>query len=326
MIERWRTHADQVGPGYLSNSFGFMDEEPETGTPEAPVVVTLGDSFSASIVPHLYHFTTVAERALPGVRVHNMGVAAIGPREYERLLRTVALGVAPAVVVANLFVGNDLTAPLSEPEQGRDALRSWLDRDRLLLLRVPRLLAATDPGAAGVGSASDAQPSAADLARLFPWSEDVSLEVPGMSVPQYQNLESHRALDVCGPTPVAWPALFDTLRRMRRVCAERGIVFAVMLIPDEFQVEDSVWQLVRDELPDEQLERDLPQRVLTSFCADEGIPCLDLLSHFRAVPPLPDGEKHLYSLRDSHWNRRGNAEAGFALARFLEPLLEKDRP
>jgi len=91
----------------------------------------------------------------------------------------------------------------------------------------------------------------------------------------------------------------------------------------EFQVEDVVWDQVIADLPGEQLDRDLPQRVLGTFCRDEGIPCLDLLPRFRALPPIEDGTKHLYSLRDSHWNRRGNAEAGAALAEFLQPLLAR---
>ena len=325
-IAHWRMSPGDGGPGYLANAHGFMDEEMPPGTPEAPVVVTIGDSFSASIVPHLYHFTTVAERALPGLKVHNVGVAAIGPREYERLLRTEVLALNPSVVVVDIFVGNDLTAPLSEPEEGRDALRSWLDRDRLLLLRVPRVLFATDPGEHGARDAADftgPAPTVEDLARLYPWLEDPGREVAGMSAPQYQHLESHRALGACGPAPPPWPALFETLRRMHAVCAERGIAFAVMLIPDEFQVEDSVWNQVLADLPGEQLDRDLPQRVLGTFCRDEGIPCLDLLPRFRALPPIEDGTKHLYSLRDSHWNRRGNAEAGAALAEFLQPLLAR---
>ena len=45
--------------------------------PGTPLAVTIGDSFSASIVPHVYHFTTVAERALTlGPIIANIGVAA----------------------------------------------------------------------------------------------------------------------------------------------------------------------------------------------------------------------------------------------------------
>jgi hypothetical protein len=40
-----------------------------------------------------------------------------------------------------------------------------------------------------------------------------------------------------------------------------------------------------------------------------------------AEPPLEDGNRHLYHLRDTHWNARGNRLAGEALAEFLAPRL-----
>ena len=45
----------------------------------------------------------------------------------------------------------------------------------------------------------------------------------------------------------------------------------------------------------------------------------------RAVPKEADGRRHLYHLRDTHWNARGNELAGEALAKFVVPLLEKAR-
>lgn len=325
MIERWKLKPELAGPGFLVNAEGCHDEEFRPGTPQAPVACTLGDSFSAAIVPHRFHFTTVAERARPGLAIHNVGMSAIGPREYEHLLRNVALPLRPVAVVVDLFVGNDLTAPLDEPAAaGGGALRAWLDRERLYLTRLPRLWSGADPAprAVAVAAAPSGPLAEPDLLRLYPWLGDPLREVTSMNPAQYQRLEAQRARDTCGAVPPPWPALFATLRRMRAACAERGVAFGVMIIPDEFQVEDRVWRLVQEALPGEQLERDRPQRVLGEFCAQEGIPCLDLLPRFRAVPPLPDGDRHLYHRDDSHWNRRGNEQAGAALAEFLGRLLE----
>jgi hypothetical protein len=325
MVALWRLQPGGGGPGFPVNSRGFMDEEFVPGSAGVPVVATIGDSFSASIVPHYFHFTTVAERALPGVRVHNVGTSAIGPREYEYLLHDDVLALAPRLVVVDLFLGNDLTAPLGDSEEAEPLLRSWLDREQVLLLRVPRLLAGSDPAprpaapGVAIGGLDEA-----GLVRLYPWLADPLLEVESMKAPQYLRLEAHRALGACGPVPPAWPALFATLRRMQASCAQQGAAFAVLLIPDEFQVEDALWQQVVAALPNEHLDRDLPQRVLTGFCAEQGLPCLDLLPRLRAVAPLPDGQRHLYALHDTHWNRRGNAEAGAALAEFVAPLLAAD--
>ncbi len=321
LVEHWRQEPGESAPGYPVNSRGCLDEEFLRGTPAAPVVATLGDSFSASIVPHWFHFTTVAERALPGVRVHNVGMAAIGPREYEHLLHTEVLALEPRSVVVALFIGNDLTAPMAAAAEAGSPLRSWLDRDQVLLLRVPRLLAGRDPAPRPAVTLAGGQPDQADLLRLYPWLDDPMQEVEGMKPAQYQRLEVHRALGACGPVPPPWPELFATLRRMQAACAQQGARLAVMLSPAEFQVADAWGPLVGAARPGARHHRDLPQRVLAAFCAEQGLPCLDLLPAFRAVAPLPDGRRHLYSLRDSHWNRRGNAAAGEALAEFLEPLL-----
>jgi len=91
----------------------------------------------------------------------------------------------------------------------------------------------------------------------------------------------------------------------------------VMLIPDEFQVEDTIWELARAGVDGERFDRDRPQRVLTAWLAEQGIPCLDLLPALLRVPPLADGRRHLYHLRDTHFNARGNAVAGEQLASLL---------
>jgi hypothetical protein len=96
----------------------------------------------------------------------------------------------------------------------------------------------------------------------------------------------------------------------------------VILIPDEFQVEEDVWEAARVAWPGIELERDRPQRLLVPGLASRGIPCLDLLPALRAVEPLADGRRHVYHLRDTHFNARGNRIAGEELAAFLKTLLE----
>ena len=109
------------------------------------------------------------------------------------------------------------------------------------------------------------------------------------------------------------------LERMQRECEERP--FGVLLIPDEFQVEDGLWA----ELALPSLRRERPQQLLLRERERLGIPALDLLPVLRGVPPLADGNRHLYHLRDTHWNTRGNRFAGEALAGFVRGLLGQER-
>ena len=90
-----------------------------------------------------------------------------------------------------------------------------------------------------------------------------------------------------------------------------------MLIPEEFQVEDDVWALVAAGADGGTLDRDLPQRLLGQWLAKQDIPCLDLLPALRAVAPMADGRRHVYQLRDTHFNARGTEVAGEELAGFL---------
>jgi hypothetical protein len=105
---------------------------------------------------------------------------------------------------------------------------------------------------------------------------------------------------------------------MKRIAKEVPLAF--VLIPDEFQVEDDVWdEVVRRS--DRPLDRDTAQRVLDRVLREAGWGVLDLLPILRAVPPMEDGRRHLYHLRDTHFNARGNEAAGRALAGFVDSLL-----
>jgi hypothetical protein len=155
-----------------------------------------------------------------------------------------------------------------------------------------------------------------EVATRFPWFADPSLETPTFSVEGFRKIERERALALAQPAESY--ACFEWLERIHG--AARGIPLLVLMIPDEFQVEDGVWADVLAET-DAPLERDVPQARVARFCRERGIAVLDLLPALRAVPPLADGRRHVYALRDTHWNARGNAVAGKELARAVRALL-----
>jgi hypothetical protein len=99
--------------------------------------------------------------------------------------------------------------------------------------------------------------------------------------------------------------------------AAGDIPLYVLLIPDEFQVEDELWNAVSQQF-DRPAQRDRPQMILTAWLEQQNIPYLDLLPLMRSVAPMEDGRRHLYHLRDTHWNARGNRIAAESLADFLK--------
>ena len=316
-----RRDAEREPPGTLRFGFpmnrgGHYDTEfqPRTAMGKR-IVVGIGDSFSYGMVPHAYHFTTVAERELTDVEIYNMGFPGLGPSDYLDLLQREALPLGPDLVVIQLFVGNDVTESASPPGPAR-----WYDADRYLLAIVwYRLQIIRRSGIVDAGR-TPRSPQAApqDPSVLYPWLTDPMLEKPTLSSEVYSQLEARDAWAICLPHPGVFERFFVKLAEIERVAGSVPVAFVV--IPEEFQVEDDIWQGVVRSHP-EPLDRDLAQRTIVPWLKARGLPVLDLLPLMRAVEPMKDGRRHLYHLQDTHFNARGNDVAGRALAPFVDSLL-----
>jgi hypothetical protein len=319
-----RRTAGRQAPGSLSfgfpmNSLGFYDTEfaPPTAT-RGKVVASIGDSFSYGVVPHAYHYTTVAERALPGVAIYNMGFPNTGPSDYLYLLQRQALPLRPDLVVVEIFLGNDV----SDFPQPAGPSR-WYDADRYLSavvwhrLGVMRRAKRIDPAKV----AEEQNQKETELAARYPWVTDPLREPPGMDKEVYLQLELRNALSVCAPGTLTYPIFLKTLALIKQAAGDVPLAF--VLIPDEFQVEDSLWQAITRRT-DLRLERDRPQQVTVDWIKERGWPVLDLLPRLRDVPPMADGRRHLYHRQDTHFNARGNQLAGKALAQFVDSLMKTD--
>jgi hypothetical protein len=329
VISQNRIPPDQTLYGLPMDSRGYHDRELD---PEAdrPLVVCIGDSFSVGVVPHYFHYTTVAERQLPGTEIYNVGVAAIGPPEYLYLLERDALPLHPDLLVVSLFMGNDI----AENERfGPGDKPLWFDRNHYLIYLVPQRLlrlARTDYGAFAEGFASEgrAAPWIDDpeaLRSRYPFLADPGLELPRLDEGTFFEYEVARLWQVMRPGEMGqYEKLFPVLDAILDAAGATPVVF--LLIPAEAQVEDGLWEQVRARVPpDLELDRDQPQRIVGLWLRERDVPFLDPLSAFRAVEPLSDGDRHLYHVRDTHLNVRGNDVLGRELAAFLAPLLEAER-
>jgi hypothetical protein len=331
----------QVRMGFACNSRGFYDEEfrRKSRGESRTLVASIGDSFSASSVSHPFHFTTVAERQLPDWDIANIGLPSAGPWDYLHYLREVALPLSPDAVVVNIFIGNDV----NEAIRRGDGFESWLTRDSMLLYLVPRRLLRLRSEearvAAGEAEGVDSAPASRELVpgvvgapvltieQLLEHDNSIVnplFERPTFSESAYLDIETVRAKKVCGDDAEPFDAFFAWLDLAKE--AAGATPFAVMLIPDEFQVNDELWSGVHErlvKLPGGGVmpwDRDRPQRLLVKGLQSRGIPVLDLLPALRAVEPLEDGRDHLYRRRESHFNARGNRIVGAELATFLRSL------
>ena len=335
-IERARYAPGTVRHGCPVNSGGHYDDEFVPKREGRRLVLAIGDSFSAGVVHHSLHFTTVAERALPGVDIYNMGVPAIGPPEYHHLLVTEGLSLHPDVVVINLFVGNDLTYPLP-PAEEHSVMASWLDRDNVLLALVPVRLVRLAREGRRVGDQLEGRDDGGSepvlrtpeaVRKAFPWVDNPSLERPKLAKRTFLQVERSRYERLRSQSHPEYERRLEPLRAIREAAGKTPVM--VMLIPDIFQVEDGLWQQVKGPSFPATVGPPGPGRPQATlrdrmrglwfakeWLRREEIPYLDLLPILREVPAMDDGDRHLYHKRDTHFNARGNRVVGEALAAFL---------
>ena len=238
-----------------------------------------------------------------------------------------AVPLDPDVIVIDVFVGNDLEFAVPNPGSWRERARTWFLRENVLLWVVPDRLARiaeeksrrTDAGGGvAVVQGIDA-PSAAGgtLEQRFPWCFDPTLEKSTFSEEAFLEIEARRESKIVALTPATIAPFHEKMLEMKHAAGPIRLV--VMLIPDQFQVEEDVWTGLVAQGRVEQADRDRAQKLLLPWFEQNGIPCLDLLPVLRAEPPMADGLRHLYHRRDTHFNARGNEVAGDELAEFLRP-------
>lgn len=311
-----RRDSERMEPGALRFSFpinsrGHYDTEfLPPAERSLPLVVCIGDSFSYGVVPHHYHYTTVAEREFPGAEIYNMGFPGLGPGDYLHLLVEEALPLDPDLVVIALFVGNDVVT-----EDGSAPPTRWYDAQRYMVgivwhrLQILRRAQGNDWTQDSPDTIDEA------LVGRYPWLVDPSLEKPSLGEDIYRELESRNAFVGAADLPGVYERFFAVLRKIEDAAGD--VPIAYLIIPDEYQVDDELWQTVveKNDFP---LQRDRPQRKIRQWAEAGDRDFVDLLPLLLAAEPLPDGKRHVYHLRDTHINARGNEIVGRALAKLIE--------
>ncbi len=338
--------------GFMLNSRGLRtpeyEREPAPGTYR---VVVIGDSFAYASggTPYGFHWpyltgVGLAEARSEPVEVVNLGAPGVGAAFYYRMWQLEGSKLGADQVVLSLFLGNDLT-----DEQGMKAElggeRSLLDRLvlRSLAVRAARALVLLQ-GLEESGSEPESELSGDSAGG--PVAPAGSVPTPSESSEQpvggYEVMAYRENFDPERPTmrpKVYMQTTFDRMRvamkrnrravddRMGRIFAALGAIrdeveaaggrFTVMLIPDEYQVSESLRRVVLERLGTLPEDYDLrqPQDVALEWCESTGIDCLDLL------PALDQASRDArqYKPRDTHWNYAGNALAARVL---LDHLLD----
>jgi hypothetical protein len=317
---------------FRMNSQGYHDEEFFRAGDSDLVIGLLADSFGIGVVPYAYNFATVAERNLQErfgnsynrIAIHNFGVPGIAMNEYVFLLESEVLQTNPSFVVLCIFVGNDIieSQDFGELKTSRYCFQNWFlwllpkrlfilsqeqhrqeeKRQKLNVLEIGRL---------------------SEDGEIPEYIYDSSQESPTFSVEKFLEIEQER-FEVCNPDNQQWQKGFEGLfKGLKHLHSRLGSKLLVVLIPDEFQVNDEVYEELLQSNPHYvSYQRNYPQKRILAYCQEHDLMCLDIL------PVLREGQEkdRTYHLRDTHLNAYGNSILGQELANTLYTYITKENP
>ncbi len=288
------------GESYRTNRIHLRDRDfapvPERGVTRVAVV---GDSFVFGVGPLDETIAKVLEARLGDTfEVMAVGLPGYGTIRQNRFLEEFLDEYRFDVVILAFCVGNDILENARMLVRGEDA--TWLrPRERGLLRRHSYLYAALhrvvrDPA----------------RARKSRFLEHVETRIR-LARPRYYEAPEGAA---------AYARTLSEIDGMRSWAEERGAVFAVALLPEEYQIDPDLRRQVRTslDLPEEGVETDLVQVRMREDLARAGTPVIDPLPAFRAQAR----DAALFIPQDTHFDTAGNqivAEAlhGWIAARNL---------
>ena len=310
---RFRVRPGSSYYGFPINSLGFHDTEFSKADGSSFRIVALGDSFAFGVVPYRDNYLTLLEADLgqAGLRaeVFNMGIPRTAPADYLNLLVNEGLALEPDLVLVSFYIGNDLIETHRSLHRNRPLhQRSYV----VSLLRFALRLRNRAEGG------------------VFHDRQVYSDDAPTFSRPSYIEIIGDRAKVYL----VGWDgmaasvdAVMDAIERMSVICRRRGIPVAVVLIPEETQLDPNLqaalsltYRLYREG----EMDYLQPNRILGDRLGAAGIPFLDLYPAFAAAAP----SQRLYKPFDTHWSIAGTRLGADQIAAFLvaEKLIpEVDR-
>jgi lysophospholipase L1-like esterase len=318
--------------GFILNSRSLRTKEyPVARSPGAYRIAAIGDSFTVGAGEYGKTWPAVLERDLAAllrrpVEVFALGVPGVGPQFELKLWELERDLLRPDLVVVAFFVGNDFTDdeeyglhPSGETRLVRTSYTARLARNLYRVWTEPRRGEGASPPPGTSNRSGGFEVPAGDMERLtFSAERHLQIEAYRLQI----CLREHRAEFLRLSANVA-----RVLRRFQAEVRAAGADFAIMIVPDEFQVDEGLRRevLALLDLPSSEVDLDFPQERLKQLLDEAGIRHLDLLPAFRDA----GRSERLYYERNTHWNDAGNALAarlladdvhGFVAARGEAPL------
>ncbi len=282
-------------------------------------ILGIGDSFAAYLHPEGYNYNDVLQKklqTLPGgdhIEVVDAGIPCTGPGYYYNTMEKHGDLFKPDLVVVGIYQGNDffemrfddkfigqyISVPLQDRWWRYLTLKNYwiyqfLDKRLLLLAEFSRRDREFEQGLVKEkGSFSKAGFLRVQHAIL--WFFDKH---------NRQALNARFQQDA------------GVILRMKKWCDDRRIELVIAIFPAEIQVAPEMRQEILGDLKlkEESFDFDYTNTLLKNYLAEHGIRYVDLTGPMREAGK----SKILYDLRNTHWNKEGNALAADIIFAYLQ--------
>jgi hypothetical protein len=286
-------------------------------------LLIIGDSF---IVPRsLLGKLLSRDLGSYDVAVLNSATSGTGPFEYLEEMKTVGTEFKPDVVLLSYYVGNDLTNVQNHPKfksfrQGdhrtgvainsssnRPFFRHFYLYHYLLrsnqILR-PRLFNYQEMEAVGIPAnlIEDAKSQ-----KLNPWLLKLAVD--------QKNYFLDNLLMETDENMKAWQKVKELLTNIHEICTRHNAQLIMIFFPASIQVNESHFEFLKQlrfNMDERTLTAAKPQRLLSEFCGERNIPCIDMLDSVRARRT-----EEFFRDNDDHFNEAGNRLAAKLIVEYI---------
>ena len=298
-----------------ANSHGHRDDEvtlpKQAGTYR---ILVLGDSFTVGAsVAQDEAYPQVLEELLNQqvsrpVEVANAGVGAWDPFQYAQYYEYYGQQFEPDLILIGFFVGNDTYAQIATVDElttaimGRRVTREAAS-GRFIKLKL-FLYEHSHLARLAIKGPSVPLDFARDTCEDF---TDLYLQIQRSRLPNHLVLGTDQYFGAQNS--------LDQIKRIKELAGRESIPVVVALLPDEIQINTHLQDILLEDEDPSAYNFEMPQVMLLQLFAENGLPTIDLLPHFREDP------RCLY-INDTHWTPAGHRLAASVILEHVNAMLD----
>ncbi len=334
------TKPGQLVNGFYANSKGFLTEELAYKKTEGKYrIVALGDSFGVGVVPYEHQYLRLLANDLSNswnnnVELINLSVSSIGPKIYRDIFFLEGQKYQPDLVLISFFVGNDFIddQAIFEYHPNLKAKNDNLSTEKKQIFnsKIAQLIKGlVDNRRLQNASARIVdKDTRGDILGTYtgegkdqynPEDQTLGKKTYEMILNDKLGQEFNISVDSLSRKNKYDPIAINNIKEIKQQSMSIGAETIVIIIPDELQLNDSLWNegVARTGIDPHYLDRRSPQLRLIEALEKENIKYIDLLSEMSSS----SDSANFYQPADTHFNIKGNAEAARIISSYLKEKL-----